>query len=191
MAPIHLFEDYYYREASPEEFGAFYTGHRSRMFAAVPEIPVESYMTGAELQRRREYDSLVSGMYELRLLLLRGEEVIGWHIGRQAYREAANMSNTAIFPEHRSKGLYSRLLPAILELYRAQGFGRVLSKHHASNNAVLIPKLRAGFRITGFEIDERYGLFVNLAYFFNEQRLRAYLFRTGALRPDEEISRYL
>lgn len=191
MAPIHLFDDYYYREAAPEEFGAFYTGHRSRIFAGVPEIPLEPYMTGAELQRRSEYDAMVSKMYELRLFILHREEIIGWHVGRQSHREAANMSNTAIFPEYRCRGLYSAMLPPILGLYRAQGFGKVLSKHHAANNAVLIPKLRAGFQITGFEIDERYGLFVNLTYYFNEQRRNAYKFRTGALRPDEEISRYL
>lgn len=191
MAPIHLFDDYYYREAAPEEFGAFYTGHRSRMFAGVPEIPIEAYMTGAELQRRREYDALVTAMYELRLFILRGEEIIGWHVGRQAQREAANMSNTALSPEYRCKGLYTAILPAILDIYRSQGFGRVLSKHHASNNAVLIPKLRAGFQITGFEIEERYGLFVHLTYYFSEQRRNAYKFRTGALRPDQEISRHL
>lgn len=191
MAPIHRFDDYYYREASPEEFGAFYTGHRGRMFASLPEIPVEPYMTGAELQRRHEYDTMVRTMYELRLFIMHRDQVIGWHIGRQAQREAATMSNTAIFPEYRCQGLYTAILPPILELYRAQGFGRVLSKHHASNNAVLIPKLRTGFQITGFEIDERYGLFVNLTYYFSEQRRNAYKFRTGALRPDQEISKYL
>lgn len=191
MAPIHLFDDYYYREASPEEFGAFYSAHHQRMFEHLIGIPLEPYMTGAELQRRQEYDAMVSAMYELRLFILHQDEVIGWHVGRQAQRDCANMSNTALFDPHRGRGVYSAVIRAALELYRAQGFGRVLSKHHASNNAVLIPKLRAGFQITGFEIDERYGLFVNLTYFFNEQRRNTYKFRTGALRPDEEISKYL
>ena len=191
MVPIHLSGDYYYRIATPEEFGAFYTAHHKRMFEHLVGIPVENYMTGAELQRRKEYDDMVNAMFELRIFILHQDEVIGWHIGRQAHRDAANMSNTAFFAAHRGRGLYTALIPPMLELYHAQGFGKVVSKHHASNNAVLIPKLRAGFQITGFEIDERYGLFVNLTYFFNEQRRNAYKFRTGALRPDEEIRKYL
>ncbi|MBS1623565.1 MAG: GNAT family N-acetyltransferase [Bacteroidetes bacterium] len=191
MAPIHLFDDYYYREASPEEFGAFYTAHHRRMFEHLTGIPIEPYMSGAELQRRKQYDDMVTAMYELRLFILCRDEVIGWHIGRQAQRDAANMSNTALFAAHRGRGVYTAIIRAALEHYRAQGFGRVVSKHHASNNAVLIPKLRAGFQITGFEIDERYGLFVNLTYYFNEQRKNVYRFRTGALRPDEEIRKYL
>ncbi len=191
MTRTPLFDSYSFRLAEQEEFAAFFDEHRQRMFGGVSHIPIEEYMSGAEMQRRKDYDDAVHALYELRILIYHGDEVIGWHVGRQGMRDTGNMSNTAIFPTHRGRGIYSALLPHVLEIFREQGFAKVTSKHHASNNAVIIPKLKAGFVITGFDIDERYGLFVILTYIFNEQRMNAYKYRVGALRPDEEIRKYL
>jgi GNAT superfamily N-acetyltransferase len=188
---IHLFDDYYFRQAEAEEFTAFFGQNRQRMFEDISHIPIEEYMSGPERQRRKDYDDMVHRLYELRILIMHGHEIIGWHIGRQGQRECGHMSNTGIFKEYRGRGIYSALLPKVLEIFREQGIAKVNSKHHVSNNAVLIPKLKAGFVITGFEVDERYGLFVNLSYIFSEQRMNAYKVRVGAMRPDEEIKKYL
>ena len=101
------------------------------------------------------------------------------------------MSNTGIFKEHQGKRIYTAFLPKLLELLKEKGFQKIVSRHHASNNSILVPKLKAGFQITGFEIDERFGVFVTLAYIFNQQRLNLYKYRTGAIRPDDEIMKYL
>ena len=118
-------------------------------------------------------------------------EIIGWHIGRQVDEEVYHMSNTALFKEYQGKGIYTALLTKLLELFKEKGFQKVASRHLASNSSILVPKLKAGFVITGFEIDERYGILVILSYIFNEKRLNAYKFRTGALRPDEDMKKYL
>ena len=101
------------------------------------------------------------------------------------------MSNTGIFEEYRGKGIYSALLPKLLELFREKGFQKVSSRHNVANNAVLVPKLKAGFVITGFEIDERFGLLVVLSYIYGDKRLKAYKFRTGQIRPDEDLMKFL
>ncbi|MCW3128335.1 MAG: hypothetical protein JWO03_3993 [Bacteroidetes bacterium] len=191
MTRIPLFDSYSFRLAEQEEFTAFFEQNRPKVFEDISYIPVEDYMTGAEMQRRKDYDDMVRGHYELRIFIMYGDEIIGWHVGRQGMRDTGNMSNTGIFKEHRGKGVYAALLPRVLEIFREQGFAKVYSKHHASNNAVIIPKLKAGFVITGFDIDERYGLFVVLTYIFNEQRLNVYKYRVGSLKPDEEIRKYL
>jgi hypothetical protein len=67
----------------------------------------------------------------------------------------------------------------ILEKASADGFKEITSKHHAGNNAVLIPKLKAGFVIQGFEINPRFGIMVNLVRYTNSSILNIYHQRTG------------
>ena len=98
MTPVHLFGPYYYRGAAAEEFSAFYKSNMPVMFSASHPVPIEDYMTDAQLQRRKEFDEAISDLFELRIFLLYNDEVIGWHIGRQGHRDAAHMSNTAIPP---------------------------------------------------------------------------------------------
>lgn len=191
MAPVHLFDSYSFREATVEEFGPFYTENRSKIFNANIVIPAEDGMSDEEKKKRSDLLSLVKGRYFLRLFILKNDEIIGWHIGRQVDEEVYHMSNTALFKEYQGRGIYTALLPKLLELYKEKGFQKVASRHLVSNSAILIPKLKAGFVITGFEIDERYGILVILSYIFNQERLNAYKFRTGALRPDEDIKKYL
>jgi GNAT superfamily N-acetyltransferase len=101
------------------------------------------------------------------------------------------MGNTGILKAHQGRGIYTSLLPHIIQILRQKGFQLISSKHHASNNRVLIPKLKAGFQITGMEIDDRYGIFVVLSYYLSERRLQFYHFRTGFQRPNEEIKKHL
>ena len=191
MEPVHLFDSYYFREATVEEFGPFYTENRSKIFNTNIVIPAEDGMSDEEKKKRSELHCLVKERYFLRLFILMNHEIIGWHIGRQVDEEVYHMSNTALFKEYQGKGIYTALLTKLLELFKEKGFQKVASRHLASNSSILVPKLKAGFVITGFEIDERYGILVILSYIFNEKRLNAYKFRTGALRPDEDMKKYL
>ena len=82
------------------------------------------------------------------------------------------MSVTALAPAWRRRGVYGAFLGALLDACETAGFLEVVSRHHADNNAVLVPKLRAGFVIGGFEMSARHGLLVTLTYRFS-QRARA------------------
>lgn len=73
------------------------------------------------------------------------------------------MTNTGILEEHRRRGLYTALLPVVLNQLRQKGFQIVFSRHTLTNNAVIIPKLKAGFVISGFEVDDRFGTLVQLS----------------------------
>jgi hypothetical protein len=67
------------------------------------------------------------------------------------------------------------------------GFQRIYSRHKMSNNAVIIPKLKAGFVITGFEVAMMYfGNLVELSYYTNPRRRELLEVRTGMRRPSEE-----
>ena len=61
----------------------------------------------------------------------------------------------------------------------------------ATNSAVLVPKLKAGFIITAFEMSDVYGLLVHMSYFANPVRRKAMNFRSGMTIPDEELRMFL
>ncbi|EYB69428.1 hypothetical protein DEIPH_ctg008orf0167 [Deinococcus phoenicis] len=123
-------------------------------------------------------------------LIAHAGEVAGWQLSRQWDARTAYMVNTAFLPRHRGKGLYTRLLPAVLDALKAGGYSLVRSHHHATNNAVLIPKLRAGFRLQGLQVDE-HGVMAVLIYPFHPV-YRDYMdVRSGLTRPQDEVARRL
>jgi hypothetical protein len=111
---------------------------------------------------------------EHRLVILEGERVVGTFWGMQEAFGRYYMISTAIRPSHQRRGIYSAFLQRLLVLLRDVGFREAYSRHHADNNAVLVPKLKAGFVIAAFEITANFGLLVHLRHPFNE-RLRAVL----------------
>ena len=91
---------------------------------------------------------------------------VGWHLGQQTLAGIFEMARTGILPQHQNRGLYTALLPTILEQLKHDGFQIVSSRHNLTNNAVIVPKLKAGFVISGFEVDDRFGTLVQLFVLF-------------------------
>jgi ribosomal protein S18 acetylase RimI-like enzyme len=133
----------------------------------------------------------LSQMIRLNLCVFHGDEFCGWFTGGQHTNETFYMRNSAILPAHRRKGLYSALMFEVLNRVRELGFQNVFSRHTTVNNAIIIPKLKAGFMITGIEVSERFGTLVHLTYHFNETRRRILEFRAGELKPDRTIKKAL
>lgn len=120
-------------------------------------------------------------------LIEKNGELTGWQSSRQWDSRTAYMVNTAFLPAHRGQGLYSRLLPIILLELQQLGVDMVRSHHHATNNAVIIPKLRAGFRIQGLQVDE-HGVMAILNYSFDPV-YNAYMdVRSGLSKPAGEVA---
>ncbi|MCW3128336.1 MAG: hypothetical protein JWO03_3994 [Bacteroidetes bacterium] len=191
MTRTHILDSYYFREATPQEFGPFFTENRPKIFTENVTFTVEDWMDDDEKLKQKELERMVKDRYQLRIFIMNGDEIVGWHMGRQVEAESYYMSNTGLFKEHQGKGIYTALLPKLLEIFRDKGFQKVSSRHLASNSAVIVPKLKAGFSITGFEVDERYGMLVLLTYIFNDKRRKAYEFRVGAVKADENINKFL
>jgi GNAT superfamily N-acetyltransferase len=140
-----------------------------RVFADRPVITREDFLdedarTAAERIATREGDARLHHRYGF----FAGDEPVGFYEGRQDLNSAYAMCGTAILPEWQRKGIYSALLPRILEAARAVGFIRVVSRHHADNNAVLVAKLKQGFVINGFVLSVSGGLLVELVYYLHE-----------------------
>lgn len=76
-------------------------------------------------------------------------------------------------------------------MVQQEGFQIAYSRHKATNNQVLVPKLKAGFVITSLEVSEVFGVMVQLSYFFNPLRRKVLDVRVGQARPDAEVRQHL
>jgi GNAT superfamily N-acetyltransferase len=102
------------------------------------------------------------------VLFRAGGDIIGGYWGAQDTEGRYAMIVTIVREDWRRHGVYSELLPRVVEAARESGFREIYSRHRADNNAILIPKLRAGFVIAGFEIAPRWGLTVHLRMYLVE-----------------------
>lgn len=101
-------------------------------------------------------------------------DIIGWTLAQQDDPITLLMRNTAVDPAHRRQGLYTALLDFVVQYARDNGYQRITSTHSATNNAILIAKLKAGFAISGLHVDERFGVMVHLTNYLYEQRSRVF-----------------
>ncbi|MBL7689024.1 MAG: GNAT family N-acetyltransferase [Bdellovibrionaceae bacterium] len=151
-------------------------------------LDVRSLLSESERGCLRELSKNTQAHFRLDLGLFCGDEFCGWAIGAQSDYETYYMRNSAILPKFRRRGLYRALLSEVMKRLEAKGFQIAHSRHVATNNAIIIPKLRAGFVISSLEISDRFGTLVHLKYFFNEKRRDAMVFRAGDLRPVGELA---
>jgi len=125
--------------------------------------------------------------YQLRLGLFYKNEFVGWSAAHQESSETYYMRNSAILPAHRRKGLYSALLKQTIATLTEKGFQRIYSRHSATNNNVIIPKLKVGFTISSLEVTDMFGVLVHLVYFPKDLRRKVMVYRVGDIKPDNEI----
>lgn len=119
-----------------------------------------------------------------------GAELIGWHHAHALDGRTVYMADTGLLPEHQGRGVYSRLLPHLLEAFRAAGFTLVQSHHRATNNAVIVPKLRAGFHLQGLNAYEG-GVNAALTLSLDDIYRQAMHVRSGFCAPSGEAARRL
>ena len=117
--------------------------------------------------------------YRIYLTAWEDEKLVGWSWGFQNSGLEFYMCNSAVFPEHRRKGIYTELIKKVLNKAQEDGFQEITSKHHPDNNSVIIPKLKSGFIIQGFETNPRFGLLVKLIYYKSAAILNVHNHRTG------------
>lgn len=192
MTPVQLPQGYEIREMTQEEFAPLWKKHAEEIFDNQSQIfRVYEWLSEPEKEKAKELQSLLGRPYQLRLGLFYEGSFAGWCAGHQESSETYYMRNSAVLPEHRRKGLYAALLRRTLQILEEKGFQKIYSRHSATNNAVIIPKLKAGFFITSIEVSDVFGVLVHLTYFPKELRQKVLVYRVGDTRPDDEIRRCL
>ncbi len=172
MTTPDLPDGYSIRQMSGPEFMPLWKQHRTAIFRQ------PSYNFGgnpASLSKR------ISERVRLAAGLFHGADFVGWSMGHQIDASSFEMYNSAVFESHRNRGLYRALVEFMVARAQAEGFEVILSRHHPSNAAVLIPKLKAGFAIVGLRVDPAYGTLVELARYTNDVRRQALEVRVGAV----------
>ena len=183
-----LTDGYSIREMSHEEFEPLWDKHASDIFDDNSQIfRVFQWLNEEEKIKIKALRESMGTPYQLRLGLYFRDEFVGWSAGHQESAETYYMRNSAILPAHRRKGLYSLLLTETLRIVKEKGFQKIYSRHNATNNAVIIPKLKAGFTISSLEVSDMFGVLVHLTYFPKELRRKMMVYRVGDMRPDDEI----
>lgn len=183
-----LFDNYSLEIANDvNEFSDFFSKYRPEVFSGNVDLRLPDLLSDNEKKKLKELSTGFGTPYKLRMFIQHGNEKIGWFLGEQKDPETFYMINTAVFKEHQNKGIYKSLLPVILGILKEKGFQKVYSRHKASNNQVIIPKLRQGFMITAFEISDIFGVLIHLTYFFNDSRKKVINYRTGQSSPDKEL----
>lgn len=161
------------KEIAHEELWRIQDQHYNRIFAnryaAKPTWVVDEAAQVKIQQRNAEQKR-----WEVHFGLYKDTEPVGWHSGYSTDPETFYMRNSAIIESYREQGLYSKMLAAILEKLKEEGFQVVTSIHHPNNPGILIPKLKQGFIITSTQFHERFRFLIELKYFFNEDRRKAY-----------------
>ncbi len=116
-----------------------------------------------------------------------GPELVGWSYAHQSDERTVYMADTGILPTHQGRGLYKRLLPHLLDVFRAAGYTLVQSHHRATNNRVLVPKLREGFVLQGLNLYEG-GLNAALTLSLDETYRMAQHVRSGFRQAQGEAA---
>lgn len=186
-----LFEDYYYSIIDENEFFKIFLENRKNVFKDNVDFQVYQLLSELELNKLKALKVNLANSFNLFIKITKKENIIGWFFGRQSDDETFTMMNTGIIKEYRNKGIYANLLQKVLEILKNEGFQKVESQHNASNNQVIIPKLKAGFIITGLEIEDKVGMKVRLTYYFNEKRQKIIDFRIGNKKLNKEFEKYL
>lgn len=181
--------EYIIREVVEEEFRALYDAHKKQVFVDTHSFVLWDMLSQSELEQLEKLRFDPNSRYSIRLGVFKDKEFVGWAWGFQEDSTSFYMCNSAILPKHRRKGLYTKLIEKTLEMATNKGFQTITSRHTMTNNAVLIPKLKAGFIINKMELDDMFGALVQLSFYTNKTRRKIMDYRAGQLRPDDEIKK--
>ena len=149
---------------------------------------VDLALSETEFAESARLSEKFEALYHLYIGVFEKDRLIGWTWGRQESGEEFHMIVSVILPEYRGRGVYSALLPEVVKRVQAEGFQLIYSWHQSDNPAVLVPKLKAGFAISGFRMFDRYGLLVQLTYAFNPTRRELFNYRIGRAKLSERIA---
>jgi ribosomal protein S18 acetylase RimI-like enzyme len=184
--------EYQIKELTNEELSSFnQEAHKTIFFDDGQIFRFVKSLNEEETKKWKELSSYLGNPLRINLGMFKGEEFVGWSWGYQESALTFYMCNSAILPEHRKKGLYTRLMNEMIKRATALGFQEIYSRHTSTNNAVIIPKLKAGFVITTMEVTDVFGVLIHLNYFPNKLRQKMMDYRVGEIKPDSEIKELL
>lgn len=192
QAIVKLKNGYYLKEMTKEEFFPLFGKHYDSIFGNDHTFFPDKYYSVLEKEKNKELSKRMGDLFSLYVgVFSETNEFIGFSFGFQESSDTFYMVASAIFENHRGHGLYTNLLNHVIEVAKNEGFQIIYGTHCATNNAIIIPKLKAGFVIAKFEISDMFGAIVHLHYYTNKLRRKVMDYRSGHRRPDDELKKLL
>lgn len=180
------------REIKPTEFSVIWKEYFPKFFEERTQvIKIWDVVSESDLEIINKRQKNRCESINIYLGLYTGNKLIGWSWGYEDSTFKFYMCNSVIFPEYRNRGYYKILLNTMIEKATDLGFQEIFSRHTTTNNSVIIPKLKRGFRITSLEVSDLFGTLVTLTYFINHTRRKLLDYRVGQVKPDFEIKKLL
>ncbi|EQC50193.1 acetyltransferase, GNAT family [Bacteriovorax sp. BSW11_IV] len=180
------------RHLERDDFFKLYNEHRATVFENDHSYFLRDVLSQQEKDHIAELRKNLGNEYYLYIAAFdEKDNFVGWSWGFQENATTFYMCNSAVLPEYRRKGLYSKILDNAISTLKDKGFQVIYSRHCATNNSVIIPKLKAGFTISKMELDDIFGVLIHLIYYTNQTRRKIIDYRSGQLAPDDEVKKIL
>lgn len=181
---------YELRRLSHAEYYALHEEHLRQFFPPEVFVNLRALNTAHEQEgQARIEETMAAKPLEDGCVGFKDGKPVIFFAGTSKTTNIYGMRLTNIHPDHRRKGIYRAILQGTIGYTKALGFDAIVSDHAPGNNAILIAKLKAGFRIVSMEVDPMVGLSVVLKYFHNPDHLAAYEWRCGLATVNERILR--
>jgi len=156
-----------------------------------PGLELAPLFTPAQSAGFRDLDAILDERLQHRMLFEAGGATIGGYWGQQEPFGRYYMTVSVFRPDWRGRGLYTALLERVTAAVAGAGFREMYSRHRADNNAILVPKLRAGWVIAAFEVAPRWGLTVHLRKYLVDALTLTHEYRVDGARVAELRTRGL
>jgi GNAT superfamily N-acetyltransferase len=188
MKSVALENGFYIKEMAAKEFFVLFGQHYDSIFGDDHTFFPEKYFSAHEEEGLAALRSRMGNLFMLHLgLFSPQDEFIGFSFGAQESEETFYMIASAVLPNSRKNGLYTALLKEVIRRCSEEGFQKIYGTHCATNNAVLVPKLKLGFIFSKIELSDMFGTIIHLQYYTNPLRRKVLDYRSGLKVPDSEI----
>lgn len=98
----------------------------------------------------------------LRLTVEMDGILAGWHFGESPDGRVYRMTNSAVLPEFRRRGVYGLLCDELTRRLISRGIRMLVSRHRPGNEAILAAKRKQGFAPIGSVDDPRFGSLIEM-----------------------------
>jgi GNAT superfamily N-acetyltransferase len=185
---MELQNGYSLKEMTPKEFFPLFGKHYQSLFGDDHTFFADKYYSESENKKMEKLKERMGDLFALHVgLFSKDNEFVGFTFGFQESEEVFYMACSAVLPEHRNSGLYTELVKFVIKRTSEEGFQKIYGTHCATNNAVIIPKLKLGFIFSKLELSDTFGTIIHLQYFTNPLRRKVMDYRSGLRIPDQEI----
>ncbi len=179
------------KEMTFKELGPYLELHSNNVFAENQDFHIQDILDEEGNDKIKTLRERNKNSVQLAVAAFVDNEFAGWSFGFQTSHLDFYMCNSAVLENFRRKGLYTLMMRKIMELATAEGFTRLYSRHNATNNPVIIPKLKEGFVISAMELNDNFGTLVHLSWHPRQESRKIMKYRSGEIKYDEDIKKWI